>query len=146
MQFPNVQKATEAVVDVLKTGVGIRMYSAYLRDISSNYILKCVLHGHPECVELVDDRFIDAINKYGMSARKYPVADSLFFKFQGPTPASLKETAKIVREVAERHGGTGFQLARTKEDAEALWSDRKNAHYAGLAIQPGAKGWPTDVW
>lgn len=99
-----------------------------------------------ECVELVDDIFIDAINRYGMSARKYPVADSLFFKFQGPTPASLKETAKVVKAVAERHGGTGFQLARTKEDADALWADRKNAHYAGLAIMPGAKGWPTDVW
>ncbi|KJA24402.1 hypothetical protein HYPSUDRAFT_200621 [Hypholoma sublateritium FD-334 SS-4] len=121
VQFPNVQKATEAVADVLNTGVGI------------------------QCVELVDDIFIDAINRYGMSARKYPVADSLFFKFQGPTPASLKETAKIVKAVAERHGGTGFQLARTKEDADALWADRKNAHYAGLAIMPGAKGWPTDV-
>ncbi|KAF8192120.1 FAD-linked oxidase-like protein [Pholiota molesta] len=121
VQFPNVQKATEAVADVLNTGVGI------------------------QCVELVDDVFIGAINTYGMSKRKYAVADSLFFKFQGPTPAALKETAAIVRRVVEKHGGTGFQLARTQEEAEELWSDRKNAHYAGLALAPGAKGWPTDV-
>lgn len=26
-----------------------------------------------------------------------------------------------------------------------MWNDRKNAHFAGLALVPGAKGWPTDV-
>ena len=81
-----------------------------------------------------------------MSARKYPVADSLFFKFQGPTQASLKETAAIVKRIVQKHGGTNFEVARTPEEAEELWSDRKNAHYAGLALSPGAKGWPTDVW
>ena len=81
-----------------------------------------------------------------MSKQKYPVADSLFFKFQGATAASLADTAAVVKRVVEEHGGTGFQLARTQEEAEELWSDRKNAHYAGLALAPGAQGWPTDVW
>jgi D-lactate dehydrogenase (cytochrome) len=81
-----------------------------------------------------------------MTKRKYTAADSLFFKFQGPTPAAIKETAAVVKRTVEKHGGTGFQLARTKEEAEELWSDRKNAHYAELALAPGAKGWPTDVW
>ncbi|KAF8965864.1 FAD-linked oxidase-like protein [Flammula alnicola] len=122
VQFPDVQKATEAVVEVMNTGVGI------------------------QCVELVDDVFMSAVNKYGMSKRRYPVADSLFFKFQGPTAASLRETAAIVKRVVEKHGGTGFELARNDDEAEELWADRKNAHYAGLALGPkGSKGWPTDV-
>jgi hypothetical protein len=53
-----------------------------------------------------------------------------------------------IREEDKEEGayrGPGFQLARTQEQAEELWSDRKNAHYAGLALAPGAKGWPTDV-
>lgn len=99
-----------------------------------------------ECVELVDDGFMAAANKYGMSKRKWPEKDSLFFKFQGPTPASLKETATIVRKIVEKHGGTEFQLARNDEEAAELWSNRKNAHYAGLALIPGSQAWPTDVW
>ena len=89
---------------------------------------------------------MSAINKYGMSKRKWTEKDSLFFKFQGPTSASLKETANIVRNVVEQHGGTGFQLARNDEEAAELWSDRKNAHYAALAFVKGSEGWPTDVW
>ena len=85
-------------------------------------------------------------NLYGMSARKWPELDSLFFKFQGPTPDSLAETARIVRRIAEKYGGTGFELARNQKEAEDLWTDRKNGFYSSLAILPGAKGWSTDVW
>ncbi|KAF9565039.1 FAD-binding domain-containing protein [Agrocybe pediades] len=131
VHFPNVQKATEAVMDVMQAGVGI------------------------QCVELVDDVFISAINKYGISTSAsvsssskptpYPERDSLFFKFQGPTPSSLAESASITRRIVERHGGEGFRLARDENEAEALWDDRKSAYYAGLALVEGAKGWPTDV-
>lgn len=87
-----------------------------------------------------------ATNKYGMSKRKWPEKDSLFFKLQGPTQASIRETAQIVKKVVEKHGGTGFELARSTKEAEDLWADRKNAHYSGMALVEGAKGWPTDVW
>ena len=99
-----------------------------------------------ECVELVDDVFMSAINKFGASKRKWPEKDSIFFKFQGPSTASLHETAEIVKQIVEKHGGSGFQLARNDEEADALWSDRKNAHYSGLALIEGGEGWITDVW
>lgn len=86
-----------------------------------------------------------AINKYGMSARKWPEKDSLFFKFQGPSPASLQETAKTVKEIVGRHGGTGFEFAQNDQEAADLWADRKNAVFAGLALVDGSKGWATDV-
>ena len=89
---------------------------------------------------------MDAINKFGIAKRKWPVKDSLFFKFQGPSTASLKETAQIVKRIVEKHGGTGFQLARNEEEADELWSDRKNAYFAGLALVEGSTGWTTDVW
>jgi len=98
-----------------------------------------------QCVELVDNIFMAATNKSGISKRKWPEKDSLFFKFQGATATSLRETAEVVKQVVEKHGGTGFQLAQTDEEAEELWSDRKNAHYSGLAFVEGSKGWPTDV-
>jgi len=87
-----------------------------------------------------------ATNKYGVSKRKWPEHDSLFFKFQGPSSSSLVETAGIVKEIVERHQGTGFELAKDEREAHELWEDRKNAHFAGLALVEGARGWPTDVW
>jgi D-lactate dehydrogenase (cytochrome) len=87
-----------------------------------------------------------ATNKYGQSHRKRLEKDSLFFKFQGPSQASLHETARVVKEIVEKHGGTGFELAANAEEAADIWADRKNAHYSGLALIEGCKGWPTDVW
>ncbi|KAH8096793.1 hypothetical protein BXZ70DRAFT_1072326 [Cristinia sonorae] len=119
--FPDVKKATEAVSEIMNQGVGI------------------------QCVELVDDDFMRSTNLFGMSQRKWPEKDSLFFKFQGPTPTALKETARIVRAVSERHGGFGFTLAASEKEANDLWADRKNALYSGLALVEGCKGWSTDV-
>ncbi|KAF8727625.1 hypothetical protein AX14_007190 [Amanita brunnescens Koide BX004] len=121
VHFPNVRKATEAVIDVMNQGLGI------------------------QCVELLDDKFMYATNLYGQSTRKWPEKDSLFFKFQGPTRASLLDTARAVQRIVERYGGTGFTLAKDDEEAKDLWSDRKNAHYSGLALVKGSKAWSTDV-
>ncbi|OJT12840.1 D-lactate dehydrogenase [cytochrome], mitochondrial [Trametes pubescens] len=121
VQFPDVRSATEAVIEVVNAGVGI------------------------QCVELCDDQFMRATNIYGQSSRKWPEKDSLFFKFQGPTPRALKETADIVKAVTAKHGATGFSLARSDQEAHDLWMDRKNALYSSLAILPGARGWSTDV-
>jgi len=87
-----------------------------------------------------------ATNNYGMSVRKWPEQDSLFFKFQGPTPESLSETAKVVRKVTEAHGGSGFSLAKDEKEAHDLWSDRKNLYWAGLSVVDGARAITTDVW
>ncbi|KAG2108407.1 FAD-linked oxidase-like protein [Suillus discolor] len=121
VHFPDVKRATEAVIDVMNRGVGI------------------------QCVELCDSEFMRSINLFGASQRKYPEQDSLFFKFQGPTSASIAETAKIVKEIVQKHGGTGFELARSEKEAHDLWADRKNALYSGLALLEGSRGWSTDV-
>ncbi|KAH9951455.1 FAD-linked oxidase-like protein [Amylocystis lapponica] len=121
VQFPDVRKATEAVTEVMNQGVGI------------------------QCVELCDDDFMRSTNIYGMSQRKWPEKDSLFFKFQGPTPRAIQETASIVKAITKKYGGTGFELAKTDKEAADLWQDRKNALYSGLALVPGCRGWSTDV-
>ncbi|QRW17884.1 D-lactate dehydrogenase cytochrome oxidoreductase [Rhizoctonia solani] len=119
-QFPNVRDATKAVVEIMNKGVPL------------------------QCIELCDDDFMRATNKYGQSERKYPEKDSIYFKFQGP-PETIKRSAEVAKSIAEKHGGTGFSLAASEQEAADLWADRKNAHYSGLALRPGAKGWATDV-
>ncbi|KDN50538.1 hypothetical protein RSAG8_01036, partial [Rhizoctonia solani AG-8 WAC10335] len=80
-----------------------------------------------QCIELCDDEFMRATNKYGQSERKY------------------QPFAAVAKLISEAHGGTGFSLAASEQEAADLWADRKNAHYSGLALRPGAKGWATDV-
>ncbi|KDQ31649.1 hypothetical protein PLEOSDRAFT_1035245 [Pleurotus ostreatus PC15] len=123
VHFPNVKQATEAVTDALNQGVGI------------------------QCAELVDDRFMHATNLNGMSMRKWPERDSVFFKFQGPSPAALRDTAQVVKRVVERHGGFGFTLAKDEKEAGTLWADRKNALFSTLALvdDPNVRILGTDV-
>ncbi|KAF4564938.1 hypothetical protein EYR36_002881 [Pleurotus pulmonarius] len=123
VHFPDVKKATEAVTDVLNQGVGI------------------------QCTELVDDRFMRATNLYGMSTRKWPEKDSVFFKFQGPSPAALRDTAQVVKRVVEKHGGFGFTLAKDDKEAGTLWADRKNSLFSTLALvdDPDVRILGTDV-
>lgn len=117
--------------------------------------LKRLLILMTECIELCDSAFMRSTNLYGSSLSSHrtawPELDSLFFKFQGPSRASLKETALVARQISEAHGGTGFTLARDEKEADALWADRKNALYSGLMLVQGegdgkGKGWSTDVW
>jgi D-lactate dehydrogenase (cytochrome) len=83
----------------------------------------------------------------GNPARNYDIADHLFFKLQGATPASLAEAVDVVKRIVKKHGGDKFWPAQNEEEAEAMWTDRKNGHYAGLAYAgEGAKAWSTDVW
>ncbi|KAJ7153683.1 FAD-linked oxidase-like protein [Mycena filopes] len=123
VQFPDVKAAVEASIQILRSGVAASI----------------------QCVELVDDTFLAATNKYGASQYKYPETDGLFFKFQGHSPASLAETARVAQAICKQYGGTGFRLAKDDEEAKDIWQDRKNAHHVGMALVPGAKGWATDV-
>ena len=85
-----------------------------------------------------------ATNKFGSSTRKYLEKDSLFFKIQG-SPSSIKDNAKIIEKIVKKHGGLTFELAKSDQEARDLWQDRKNALWTSLAMQPGSKGWSTDV-
>ncbi|GJJ13395.1 hypothetical protein Clacol_007649 [Clathrus columnatus] len=143
VQFPDVKKATEATRDIINTGAGI------------------------QCIELLDSKFMYATNQFGASKRKWPEKDTLFIKLQGrliilttfcrvvlttlshikpgPSQSFLTETSKLVQRIAAKHGGTGYEHAKSKEEADDLWADRKNAHFSTVALRPGCRSWPTDV-
>ncbi|KAF7311529.1 FAD-binding protein [Mycena kentingensis (nom. inval.)] len=123
VQFPDVKSAVEASIEITRSGIA---------------------HGI-QCIELVDDNFLDATNKYGASSHQYTVSDGLFFKFQGSSPATLKEIASTVQKICTKYQGTGFRLAKNAQEAEDIWFDRKNAHHVGMSILPNARGWATDV-
>ncbi|CAE6393724.1 unnamed protein product [Rhizoctonia solani] len=118
--FPDVRKAVDAVAEILNKGVPL------------------------QCVELLDDHMMVAINKSGLADRKYPEMDSLFFKFQG-SPESQKEASATIKKIVEKHGGKHFQAARSEKEAKDLWQNRKYALWSTMALYPGARAWTTDV-
>ncbi|KAJ1307761.1 hypothetical protein OPQ81_001848 [Rhizoctonia solani] len=118
--FPDVRKAVDAVAEILNKGVPI------------------------QCVELLDDHMMAAINKAGLADRKYPEMDSLFFKFQG-SPESQKEASATIKKIVEKHGGKHFQAARDEKEAKDLWQNRKYALWSTMALYSGARAWTTDV-
>lgn len=93
-------------------------------------------------MELLDEVQMDACNRY--SGLDYPVQPTIFFEFHG-SEAGVAEQAERTGELAQACGGTDFAWATRPEDRSKLWAARHAAYYAGIALKPGAKGWPTDV-
>ncbi|KAJ3516721.1 hypothetical protein NLJ89_g942 [Agrocybe chaxingu] len=121
-QFPDVQKAVSAVQEILQSPQG----------------------PHIQCIELLDDHMMDAINTAGFVDKPYPIEDTLFFKIQGDT-ASAKLASDVVRSIATKHGSSRFQFASTDHEAEEMWQNRKYALMSSLASHPGLRCWTTDV-
>jgi D-lactate dehydrogenase (cytochrome) len=50
----------------------------------------------------------------------------LLMEFHG-SPASVKEQAETVQDIAAEHGGNAFEWASTPEERTRLWTARHNA-------------------
>ena len=65
-------------------------------------------------IELLDERQLDAINRY--SKTSYPIAPTLFFEFHGDSDRHVTEQAEAAQGLAAERGGRGFQWATRLED------------------------------
>lgn len=93
--------------------------------------------------ELLDETALAAVNRRCGTA--YALAPTLFFEFHGSNARHVADHAEMVRELAEEHGGRGFEWATQPADRDKLWRARHEAYYASLALRPGGRGWITDV-
>lgn len=98
-----------------------------------------------ECVELCDTLMMHAINKFGNITMDLPEADSIFFKFQGPTANSIQEAVQIVEKISKKHGGKDLIFAKNEEQSDELWRARKAAHWSAMALVKGGTCYSTDV-
>ncbi|THU76592.1 D-lactate dehydrogenase cytochrome oxidoreductase [Dendrothele bispora CBS 962.96] len=121
-QFPNVEKAVSAVQDVLNSPYGNQI----------------------QCVELLDDKMMSAINQAGLVSRPYPVSDTLFFKIQGDDPA-IKLASESISAIVKKHGSSRYEFASTEKEAEELWMNRKYALMSTMGAFSGMRCWTTDV-
>ncbi|KAL1744203.1 FAD-linked oxidase-like protein [Schizophyllum fasciatum] len=121
-QFPNVGAAVSAVQEILQSPYGPLM----------------------QCLELVDDHMMAAINSAGLVEKPYPVSDTLFVKVQGDAGA-IDQASKTLKAIVKKHGSSQFEFAKTDEEADTLWQNRKYALISTLGAHPGSRCWTTDV-
>ncbi len=116
--FPSIGDAVNTVIRVIQTGIPVAR------------------------IELLDEVQIDAINRY--SKLDYAVKPTLFFEFHG-TERGVQEQSEMAGAIGAEYGMSAFQWTQKAEERNRLWQARHDAYYAGLALRPGARGWPTDA-
>lgn len=97
-------------------------------------------------VEILDDVQMKCINESGSTTRSWKEAPTLFFKFAG-TPLGVKEQINIVKNLAGQKGNQSFEFAKNANEAQELWSARKDALWSVMAKRRDETDhvWTTDV-
>jgi D-lactate dehydrogenase (cytochrome) len=83
-----------------------------------------------------------AINRH--SHLNLPEQPMLFLEFHG-SPASVREQAQAVQDIAHGLQGQDFEWAEHPEDRTRLWRARHMAYFACLQLRPGARAFTTDA-
>ena len=116
--FPSIEAAVRTVIQTIQLGVPIAR------------------------VELLDANSVRLVNNYSKTTlREEPM---LLMEFHG-TPASVKEQAETVQDIASEFGGQSFEWASTPEERTRLWTARHNAYFAAVSSVPGCRAISTDT-
>jgi D-lactate dehydrogenase (cytochrome) len=116
--FPSIEAAVRTTIQVIQLGVPIAR------------------------VELIDNNTVRMVNAYAkLGLREEPM---LLMEFHG-SPASVKEQAQTVQEIASDFGGNDFEWAETPEERTRLWTARHNAYFAAIQSRPGCRAISTDT-
>ena len=116
--FPSIGDAVNTVIQTIQLGVPIAR------------------------VELIDANSVRAVNQHSkLTLREQPL---LLMEFHG-SPASVKEQAAVVQDIASEHGGADFEWADTPEERTRLWTARHNAYFAAVQSRAGCRCITTDT-
>lgn len=121
VSFPTIRHAASAAMRVIRSGAPIA------------------------AMELLDEVQMNVINRAGATKRTWKEAPTLFFKFSG-TKAGVQDNVKLVRNIAEANHGDKFIFAKDTEEADDLWTARKESLWSMLSLREGGNEvWSTDV-
>ncbi len=116
--FPSIEAAVRTTIQTIQIGVPIAR------------------------VELIDANTVRMVNAHSRTTlREEPM---LLMEFHG-SPASVKEQAETVQEIAAEFGGNAFEWASTPEERTRLWTARHNAYFAAIQSRPGCRAISTDT-
>ena len=116
--FPTIEAAVRTVIQVIQLGVPIA---------------RC------ELIDAGTVRMVNAHSKLGLREEHM-----LLMEFHG-SPASVKEQAETVQEIAAEFEGQAFEWATTPEERTRLWTARHNAYFAAIQSKPGCRAISTDT-
>jgi D-lactate dehydrogenase (cytochrome) len=116
--FPSIEAAVRTTIQIIQMGIPIAR------------------------VELIDDNTVRMVNAYAKLGLKE--APLLLMEFHG-SPASVKEQAELVQEIAAEFEGMAFEWATTPEERTRLWTARHNAYFAAIQSKPGCRAISTDT-
>jgi D-lactate dehydrogenase (cytochrome) len=116
--FPSIEAAVRTTIQIIQMGVPIAR------------------------VELIDSNTVRMLNTY--SKLSLSEGAMLLMEFHG-SPASVKEQAETVQDIAADHGASAFEWETTPEGRTRLWTARHNAYFAGVQSRPGCKVISTDT-
>ncbi len=116
--FPSIEAAVRTTIQIIQLGIPIAR------------------------VELIDGNTVRMVNQHAkLGLREEPL---LLMEFHG-SPASVKEQAEMVQEIAAGEGGQAFEWATTPEERTRLWTARHNAYFAAVQSRPGCRAIATDT-
>ena len=116
--FPSIEAAVRTTIQIIQMGIPIAR------------------------VELIDAHTVRMVNAHSkLTLREEP---QLLMEFHG-SPASVKEQAETVQEIATELGGNAFEWATTPEERTRLWTARHNAYFAAIQSRPGCRAISTDT-
>ena len=116
--FPSIEAAVRTTIQIIQLGIPIAR------------------------VELIDGNTMRMVNQHAkLGLREEPL---LLMEFHG-SPASVKEQAESVQEIAAGEGGQAFEWASTPEERTRLWTARHNAYFAAVQSRPGCRAIATDT-
>ena len=116
--FPSIEAAVRTTIAIIQMGIPIAR------------------------VELIDANTVRMVNAYAKLGLREETM--LLMEFHG-SPASVKEQAETVQEIATDHGGNAFEWATTPEERTRLWTARHNAYFAAIQSKPGCRAISTDT-
>jgi D-lactate dehydrogenase (cytochrome) len=117
--FETIEGAVKTVIEAIQLGVGVAR------------------------IEFLDDRQVDAVNRY--SHLNMELKPTLLFEFHGVSEAAVTEAARMAESLSAEHGGLGFEWKTTLGEREELWKARHDVYYATRALRPGSQVLTTDV-
>ncbi len=116
--FPTIEAAVRCVIQTIQLGVPIA---------------RC------ELIDAGTVRMVNAHSKLGLREEHM-----LLMEFHG-SPASVKEQAETVQDIAAEFDGQSFEWATTPEERTRLWTARHNAYFAAIQSKPGCRAISTDT-
>ena len=116
--FPSIEAAVRTTIQIIQMGIPIAR------------------------VELIDANAVRMVNAH--SKLTLPEQPMLLMEFHG-SPASVKEQAETVQEIAAEFESQAFEWATTPEERTRLWTARHNAYFAGIQSRPGCRAISTDT-